>query len=176
VCVSHPAKSRSIIRVDQSVPIRKQDETTVATSVRRMPATGFLGRAVAGQELKSTPACFLFDHTRRYPFGHAGCRVASRCWAQPRQSWQRRSQTAQRPQRNARAPFTRCPCVFIHEFLKSLESSLLSILCSFGAIALVVASPISAISSARVNSDISNEVTSGATTKSAGPTPTEFML
>ena len=47
---------------------------------------------------------------------------------------------------------------------------------SFSMAALVVVSPITAISSARVNSDRSKDVTSGATTKSAGFTPTEFML
>ena len=59
---------------------------------------------------------------------------------------------------------------------KSLESSLLSILRSSATLASVVVSPIRAISSTRVNSDISKDVTSGATTKSAGCTPTEFML
>lgn len=62
------------------------------------------------------------------------------------------------------------------ELSKSLESNLLSILSSFATFVLVVVSPIRAISSARVNSDISKEVTSGAITKSAGCTPTAFML
>ena len=59
---------------------------------------------------------------------------------------------------------------------KSLGSSLLSMVRSFAMVELVVVSPISAISSARANSDISKDVTSGATTKSDGCTPAEFML
>jgi hypothetical protein len=51
-----------------------------------------------------------------------------------------------------------------------------SILLSLGIDSLVVLSPITAISSARVNSDMSNDVTSGLITKSAGWTPTAFML
>src|SRR5206468_9309583 len=59
---------------------------------------------------------------------------------------------------------------------KSWGSSLFNIVRSFVMFAFVTASPITAISSARVNSEMSNEVTSGASTKSAGCTPTEFIL
>ena len=57
-----------------------------------------------------------------------------------------------------------------------VASSLCSILRRSPSVSLVVDSPMVAISSVRVNSDISKDVTSSAITKSAGCTPTAFML
>lgn len=59
---------------------------------------------------------------------------------------------------------------------KSFGSSLDNIPFSSLTEASTAESPITAISSARVNSEMSNAVTSGAMTKSAGFTPTAFML